>query len=315
MVDIRGPDWEKIKEEYIKLNGNVKLKEFAEKYGVKYSTLRSRKNRENWDNDINKNVATKNATQQKNVATKNKNKNNDKEPVVQEVKEVLENTELTDKQRLFCVYYIKYFNATKAYQKAYNSSYIVANSEGYKLLVNPCIKAEIEKLKQYKLNQIMLSEEDIFQRYMDIAFSDIGDYLSFKKVRKNKWTKNKDGEDIPVINPDTGEQDYYEYNVVELNNSKELDTSILQEVSEGKEGVKIKLQDKMKALQWLSDRLDLLPIETRIKLNNEKDKINIDREKLELEKSKVTGNDEEVQDDGFIQALEGKAEEVWENEE
>ena len=81
------------------------------------------KNRENWDNDINKNVATKIATQQKNVATKNKNKNNDKEHVVQEVKEVLGNTELTDKQRLFCIYYIKYFNATKAYQKAYNFSY------------------------------------------------------------------------------------------------------------------------------------------------------------------------------------------------
>ncbi|OSB05982.1 terminase, partial [Clostridium botulinum] len=69
MENIRGPDWNLIKEEYLKLNGNVKLKEFAEKHGVKYSTLRSRKNRENWDCEINENVATKSATQQKNVAT------------------------------------------------------------------------------------------------------------------------------------------------------------------------------------------------------------------------------------------------------
>lgn len=59
MLDIRGTDWDLIKEEYLKLNGEIKLKEFAEKHGVKYSTLRSRKNRENWNNEIDKNVATK----------------------------------------------------------------------------------------------------------------------------------------------------------------------------------------------------------------------------------------------------------------
>lgn len=58
----------------------------------------------------------------------------------------------------------------------------------------------------------MLGEEDIFQKYMDIAFSDIEDYLSFNKVRKNKLTKNKEDEDIPVVNSDTGEQNFYEYN-------------------------------------------------------------------------------------------------------
>ncbi|WP_181244711.1 terminase small subunit [Clostridium botulinum] len=40
------------------------------------------------------------------------------EPMQQEEKEVLNNSELTDKQRLFCVYYPKYFNATKAAIKA-----------------------------------------------------------------------------------------------------------------------------------------------------------------------------------------------------
>lgn len=47
MENIRGPDWNLIKEEYLKLNGNVKLKEFAKEYWVKYSILRSRKNIEN----------------------------------------------------------------------------------------------------------------------------------------------------------------------------------------------------------------------------------------------------------------------------
>ena len=161
---------------------------------------------------------------------------------------------------------------------------------GFNLLRNTKVEKEIEKLKQHKLNQVMLSEEDIFQRYMDIAFSDIGDYLSFKKVRKNKWTKNKDGEDIPVINPETGEQDYFEYNVVELNDSKDLDTSILQEVSEGKDGVKIKLQDKMKALQWLADHIGIAT----------------DKQKAELEvlKAKVNKKDLEPITINFVKASE-----------
>ncbi|EOU1903129.1 MAG: terminase small subunit [Clostridium perfringens] len=270
----RAPN-KKVNKAYELFKERYKLKDIANELEVAEGTVRSWKRRYNWEG----------ATQRKNKCNvaKEENKTNIKreikEPVAKEVKEVLGNTELTDKQRLFCIYYIKYFNATKAYQKAYGSSYIVANSEGYKLLVNPCIKSEIEKLKQHKLNQLMLSEEDIFQRYMDIAFSDIGDYLSFKKVRKNRWTKNDDGEDIPVINPDTGEQDFYEYNVVELNDSKELDTSILQEVSEGKDGVKIKLHDKMKALQWLSDHMNIATDKQKVELEVLKSRIVKDNSK------------------------------------
>lgn len=257
MARARSPNRDKAFEIYKDHDGNITNREIAKTLDVSEKTISGWKAKDKWNDKLNGVLQTNLRSTPKEKKINDSVKKDIKEPIAEEVKEVLQNAELTDKQRLFCIYYIKYFNATKAYQKAYNSSYIVANSEGYKLLVNPCIKSEIEKLKQHRLNQVMLSEEDIFQRYMDIAFSDIGDYLSFKKVRKNKWTKNDDGEDIPVINPDTGDQDYFEYNVVELNDSKELDTSILQEVSEGKDGVKIKLQDKMKALQWLTDHMNI----------------------------------------------------------
>lgn len=54
------------------------------------------------------------------------------------------------------------------------------------MLGNVRIQKEIQNLKEGKFNRIMISEEDIFHKYMDIAFSDIVDYLSFKKVRKNR---------------------------------------------------------------------------------------------------------------------------------
>ena len=290
MARARSPNRSKAKEIYLKSNGDIKLIDIAKKLNIKDSQIRKWKSQDRWDEELKGALPISKG----NVTNENK-KNNSvkkdiKEPIVDEVKDVLENTKLTDKQRLFCIYYIKRFNATKAYQKAYGCSYETALVNGPRLLGNARIQEEVQSLKEGKLNKIMLSKEDIFQRYMDIAFSDIGDYLSFKKVRKNKWTKNKDGEDIPVINPETGEQDYFEYNVVELNNSKELDTSILQEVSEGKDGVKIKLQDKMKALQWLADHIGIAT----------------DKQKAELEvlKAKVNKKDLEPITINFVKASE-----------
>lgn len=285
MSNIRAPDEDiKILAEKDYMDG-MKYKDIAAKYNVSLNTIKSWKQRCNWNRKsvhTNKKVCTQNNN-------KKLNKKDIKESIVEEVKEVLQNAELTDKQRLFCIYYIKRFNATKAYQKAYQCSYETALVAGPRLLGNVRIQEEVRSLKEGKLNKIMLSEEDIFQKYMDIAFSDIGDYLSFKKVRKNRWTKNEDGEDIPVINPDTGEQDFYEYNVVELNDSKELDTSILQEVSEGKDGVKIKLQDKMKALQWLADHMGIAT-----------DKQKAEVERIRAQTNKITGENNEIEDTSEI---------------
>lgn len=79
----------------------MKYKEIAEKNNVSINTVKSWKTRHKWSKDTaEKGVHTK----QKRVHTKKESQ----EPVV-------ESDELTEKQRLFCIYYIKYFNATKAY--------------------------------------------------------------------------------------------------------------------------------------------------------------------------------------------------------
>ena len=85
------------------------------------------------------------------------NSKDSKEPIEPDAKDVLENTELTDKQRLFCIYYIKCFNATKAYQKAYQCDYITAKSNGYRLLTNAYIKQKIERLHKIVESTIFVS--------------------------------------------------------------------------------------------------------------------------------------------------------------
>ena len=168
-------NWDEIKADYIKRKGDVKLKDFAKEHGVKYATLRSRKNRENWDKHI---VATKDATQQKSVATKKAKSRANKSKKAVEVVEGLEEAELTEKQRLFCLYYVKSFNATQAYLKAYQCSYSVANAEGYKLLVNPCVREEVKRLKTARNEAMMMSAEDVVALHWRIAFSSMEDFVN-----------------------------------------------------------------------------------------------------------------------------------------
>lgn len=128
-----------IKKDYLK---GLKQKEICDKYNVSINTLKSWINRYKWAEEKRNKGAPKNKRGAP-IDCLEKEIQNSKKGAFSEVEEVLKNTELTDKQRLFCIYYIKCFNATKAYQKAYEFDYITAKSNGYRLLTNAYIKQEI----------------------------------------------------------------------------------------------------------------------------------------------------------------------------
>ena len=201
----------------------LKLIEIANQLGIAEGTVRSWKNRYKWDDGGNATLRKK-EKKECNVAKENKRaKRAKKEPVAHEVEAVIQNTDLTDKQQLFCIYYIRCFNATKAYQKAYGSDYTTAMVNGHQLLRNTKVKDEILRLKQERLNREFLSETDIFQKYMDIA--DVTDFVTVK------------GETVRM--------------------NENVDGSLIDEITGTAYGVKVKLADRMKALQWLSDHMDL----------------------------------------------------------
>jgi putative ATPase subunit of terminase (gpP-like) len=267
----------------------MKLVEIASQLDCSAATIRTWKNRYKWDADGNETFQNKNETK-RNVSKKNApKKQSEEKAVADEVKQVIQNTDLTDKQQLFCIHYIRCFNATKAYQKAYGCGYTTAVTNGPALLGNTRVKEEILRLKQERLNREFLSESDIFQKYMDIAFADVTDFVEFGN------------EDVDVI-LDTGERKTITVSHVNIKNDADVDGTIISEVSKGKDGVKVKLADRMKALQWLSDHMDLA---------TEKQKAEI-----ALLKAKVQTDDgDEVADDGFLDALNGTAAEDWGDEE
>lgn len=300
------PDWDIIRQEYVDSDGTVQLKDLADKHGVKPGTLRSRKNREDWDAELSGSggsgraaepgVATsekkprkKKATQRRNVATKKRPKTKPKPKISEEVLDQLEDADLTDKQRLFCMYYVKYWNATKAYQKAYECDYFTAKTNGSRLLANANTKTEIDRLKANIREGIGLDMMAIIQKYIDIAFADITDFVEFGQ------------EETPVIgmygpvkikDPETEEETILTktVNTVLFKDSSEVDGQIISEVKQGRDGASIKLVDRMKAMERLEKYYDLLPDKWKRRMDEER--LKMEGEKLRLDKLKLSGNQE-----------------------
>lgn len=172
MARERSPNRDKAKEIYLRSKGNIKLSDIAIQLDVSDSQIRKWKSTDKWDLELNGALPLSNSNVTNEKGTKKQQKKKKKEPIATEVIEVIENDDLTEKQRLFCLLYIKTFNATQSYRKAYNCSYDVANAEGYKLLVNPCIRDEIMQLKQLRFQMDFMDANDVVRKYQEIAFTD-----------------------------------------------------------------------------------------------------------------------------------------------
>jgi phage terminase small subunit len=240
-------------------NGNITNRAIAEQLGVPEKTISAWKSRDKWDEKL-KGIDCSTAKNECSTTNKKTTKKS-RSPDVKETEGlIVESNELTEKQRLFCLYYLKYFNATKAYQKAYGCDYKTANVNGSRMLVKASIKKEIERLKAEQQQALFLEAKDVLQKYIDIAFADITDYVSFGQ------------ETVEEINEVTGQPESYVRNFVRFKNSSEVDGTIITEVKKGKDGVSIKLADKMKALEKLWEYFDMLPDTYKRKLLEEKTK-------------------------------------------
>ncbi len=246
----------------------MKYKDIAGKHGVSLATVKSWKTRYGWSRkgkpaSAQKGMHTK---QQKSMHTNSGEDAAEQRQSYDEVTEVMGNGELNDKQRLFCVLYTRCFNATKAYQKAYDVDYKTAASIAYRMMDNDGVKKEISRLKQNRLNREMLSEEDIVQMYIDILYADITDYVDAK------------------------------HNMLNLSGPL-ADGRLIKKVSFGKTD-SIELMDKGAALKWLSEHMDLATERQKAEIELIKAKIRSgtdgDKEKMQQEQDNISGILEQI---------------------
>lgn len=276
-------NYEKAEQDYM---AGMKYKDIAEKYGTTINTVKSWKKRYGWNREEGAHKSEKGAH------TKSKGAPTAAVPIDDGTKETLQNDELTPEQQMFCIYYSRTFNATQSYLNAYGCSYESAMVEGSKSLRKPKIRAEIERLKEIKRQQIVTGTDDIVELQMRIAFADIGNYMSFGQKE--------------IEDPETGIE--YMVSTVDLKESQNTDTQIIQEVKRGKDGISIKLADRQKAIDWLTTFFEMNPSD---KHRKEFDKRKLDLELLKLEMQTKEGSDDMPEKDNFLDALNASAQEVW----
>ena len=241
------------------ING-MKYKDIADKYGVSETTVKSWKTRYGWIREKKKVAHTKN---KKSMHTKKVKKDIPKggtNTVTKgELRVVCENEELNEKQKQFCVFFVKKHNATKAYMQAYGVDYMTAAAASSRLLKNVKIRAFIEMLKNEKLNQMYFSADDLVQRYMDIAFADIGDVATFTERG------------------------------IELRAN--FDPTTVKSIKNTKYGYSIQMLNPFKAMEWLDKYFEVNPENVR---KREYDMLKMQRLQQEFDENKKrTENDEE----------------------
>ncbi|WP_369379269.1 terminase small subunit [Lysinibacillus fusiformis] len=246
---------------YLKNKGKVTLKAIAAKFSVSESTIRRWKKEDRWNDE------QPSSTRKKKTVRESPQKALKKTVEY----ELITSNGLNDRQLFFCMYYVKYWNATKAYQKAYQCDYITANRNAHRMMVNEGIKEEIVRLKKQLADSVMLDARQVLQKYIDIAFADITDFVEFgTKTYTTKDYVGEDSEGKPIYNEET-----HEYSFVGLKEANQVDGTIITEIRKGKDGVAVKLADKMAALAILSKYTDLLDDNQLKRLREERLKADI----------------------------------------
>jgi len=271
-------NWELLYSEYSK-GGYKNVAEFAKTKDLHPVAVRrefkkfQKENPEKEQNETKKQNKTEQNRESKKQKSDTENSSNEADT---------ESNGLTEKQRLFCLYFVKTFNATQAAIKA-GYSKESAHVTGSNLIRNTKVKKEIRRLKGRIQEELFIDVMDVLNKYIAIAFADISDFLEFgqKDVQEFNDIGNPilDSKGNPVTRT---------VNFVNFKNSSDIDTSVIAEVKKGKDGIGIKLVDRMDALEKLSRYFDLLP--DKHKRMIEDANLQLAKEKLELEKQKNIKN-------------------------
>lgn len=230
----------------------MKYKDISAKYDVPVNTLKSWRNRYHWKRGAPavKEMHPKQKTDAPKVAPK----------IIDELEA---NNELTEKQKLFCLFYLQRFNATWAYQQAYGAKYTVALANGPRLLGKASIKEQLTELKKQQSADLYFDVQDIIRELRQISRGDARDVVDFKTVKRLAWYKVRDEKGDqedggghfrwePKIDPETGEQAWYYENVVKLHDSNEIDTSNIKSIRIDKGEAVVEMYDKQRALESLA---------------------------------------------------------------
>lgn len=174
---------------------------------------------------------------------------------------------LTPKQEKYVQGLIQGLTQREAYKRAYNAKNMSNNSidrEASLLLKNPKVSQRYEELHTKLLKSAeettLVTAEKVIKEIASIAFDDISNYLEFRT------------EKVVVDYDENGEPIFDYKTIVELKNSKDINTKNISQVSIGPNGTfKFKMYCRDTALYKLADILGLDELQkAKLKLAQER---------------------------------------------
>ena len=161
---------------------------------------------------------------------------------------------LTPKQKIFVDEYLVDLNATRAYKVAYPNckKEETAAQAGSRLLRNVKVKEHIDKRMKDREKRTEVTQDKVLKELAKIGFANATDY--FKVVEKSYMKPILDSEGNEIDEKEV----FYKDVEIELTESIEADKkAAIAGIKQGANGIEVKLNDKVKALELLGKHLGM----------------------------------------------------------
>lgn len=145
---------------------------------------------------------------------------------------------LTPKQDLFVAEYLVDLNATQAAIRAGYSAKTAAE-QASRLLTNVKVSDSIKQAMDARSARTEITQDRVLQELAKIGFSDIRKVVRWGST-EIRMAEGKDGEPVAEA--------YHGLHLISADDIDDATAAAISEVSEGREGLKIKLHDKKGAL-------------------------------------------------------------------
>ncbi|KAA8689576.1 Terminase small subunit [Pseudomonas caricapapayae] len=188
---------------------------------------------------------------------------------------------LTAKQQRFVDEYLIDLNATQAATRA-GYSKKTANEQGSRLLANVSVSAAIRQGMNARSGRVEITQDMVLKELAKIGFSDIRKVVRWGETQ----VRMVDGED-------DGPEDMVPYHGLALIDSTEIDDNTagaIAEVSQGRDGLKVKLHDKKGALVDIGRHLGMFSAPGHLSLDTELKRLEIEKRKAEIKRLQEDGD-------------------------
>lgn len=188
---------------------------------------------------------------------------------------------LTAKQQRFVDEYLIDLNATQAATRA-GYSKKTANEQGSRLLANVSVSAAIRQGMNARSGRVEITQDMVLKELAKIGFSDIRKVVRWGETQ----VRMVDGED-------DSPEDMVPYHGLALIDSTEIDDNTagaIAEVSQGRDGLKVKLHDKKGALVDIGRHLGMFSAPGHLSLDTELKRLEIEKRKAEIKRLQEDGD-------------------------